>query len=190
MKKKILAIAMMVFAVTGFSAMAKCPKADKCDKSDCTADSVCTYDGKQCDKAACRPNPFEGMTLTDAQKAQLGKLKAQRDSMRMARAKDFKAKRAAADSVKMADRRADRLEYLREVKEIVGPDQYVIFLENMVVNGQGGHDKAMRGQGGHHGKAKAKAGNSHHGKDKAGNCNHGKDKAKAGRHAHHGGDRH
>ena len=50
-----------------------------------------------------------------------------------------------------AERRASKKAYLEEVKAIIGPDQYVVFLENFYLNGgQGnGHGKAVRGQKGH-----------------------------------------
>ena len=49
------------------------------------------------------------------------------------------------DSARKADRQASRKAYLEEVKTIVGPDQYVLFLENMYVNQPGhGHDKAVK----------------------------------------------
>ena len=40
----------------------------------------------------------------------------------------------------MEARKNARKEYLEEVKAIIGPDQYIVFLENMYVNGGGNHN--------------------------------------------------
>ena len=44
---------------------------------------------------------------------------------------------------RMAARKAAKIQYLQDVKAIVGPEQYVVFLENFYVNGnnQGGKSK-------------------------------------------------
>ncbi len=75
-------------------------------------------------------NPFEGIELTGDQQAQLNLLRQSRMKERLANRQN---RTALADSV--MGRTANRREYLREVKEIIGPDQYTLFLENIVVNG-------------------------------------------------------
>lgn len=126
MKKKVLGIALLVmsvFATDGFAQTATQAKADsqKCEQT-CTRKDRC---------------PYEGLTLTDAQKSQLKELDTKRAEARKqakeAKKADKKALKAAGDST----RRAERLQYLRDVKAIVGPEQYVIFLENIAVNGGG-----------------------------------------------------
>lgn len=91
------------------------------------------------------PDLFTGMTLTDAQKTQLQELKAKRCSAKLDKMKARKAKRQHNDSTRMVDRRADRKQYLEEVKAIVGPDQYVIYLENVVLNTPDGHARHHQG---------------------------------------------
>lgn len=91
------------------------------------------------------PDLFTGMTLTDAQKTQLQELKAKRCAARLDKMKARKAKRQHNDSTRMTDRRADRKQYLEEVKAIVGPDQYVIYLENVVLNAPNGHSRHHQG---------------------------------------------
>ena len=108
MKKKILGFALVAMSFVGFTAMAQ-------TTPDPTAPRQENVREKKADKKERRQqvNPFEGMTLTDSQQAQLQQL----DSKRQ-------------------------------------PDQYVVFLENVYVNG-GGHQ---------HGKAsfrKGKDGKNH-----------------------------
>lgn len=131
-----------------------CVKADgkKCDKVDGKKGDKKKGDKKdrkgrrdgnlRANGAKQRPDMFAGLTLTDAQKSQLQALQDKRRDQ----VKERLANRPAKDSTLTAEqrkemraqkersRRDSQLEYLREVKEIIGPDQYVIFLENMVVN--------------------------------------------------------
>lgn len=128
----------------------------------CTAGKQCVKDGKKCDnKGKCdkrchrgvkalncrqgenmKRDMFAGINLTDTQKTQLEALKQrrqqQRDEMRANRpAKDSTLTREQRQALRVqreAKNREGRLEYLREVKEIIGPDNYVIFLENMIVD--------------------------------------------------------
>ncbi len=104
-------------------------------------------------------NPFDGLNLTEQQRKQLTDLRTQ-----------SKAKKAANDSTQRA-RRAEhaakaktmRADYLKSVKAILTPDQYVKFLENNYVNAGKGHKK------GYGGKAFAKDGRKHKGHAKGKN---------------------
>lgn len=90
-------------------------------------------------------NPFEGLTLSDTQKAQLQQLNAQRKADRQQMAQTRKDNKQRNDSARIAERRAAKKSYLEQVKAIIGPDQYVVFLENMYVNGGAqGHGKAFK----------------------------------------------
>lgn len=115
-----------------------------------------------------RQNPFEGLNLTEAQKTQLQQLDAKRKAerekkmeARKAEKEQMKAKKQNAqmdkkdlaarkaekqqnDSIRKAARVADMREYLVQVKEIIGPDNYVKFLENVYVSGGMKGDKAVR----------------------------------------------
>lgn len=117
-----------------------------------------------------RMSAFEGLNLTDAQKTKLQELDAKRQAERQqkmearkaqkeqqkankqngqADQKDLAARKAEKqqnDSVRKAERVADMKEYLVQVKEIIGPDNYVKFLENVYVQGGAQKGKAM-GQG-------------------------------------------
>lgn len=136
MKKKILSLAIIAMSVASFGATAQTKTTTSCDtkaKGACVAEE-CGNPGKQCRKAPC---PFDGLTLTDAQKSQLQQLNTSRREARKTEARDRKADKQRGDSARMAARRVDKQEYLKQVKSIVGPEQYVIFLENFYVNGGG-----------------------------------------------------
>lgn len=135
MKKKVLGLALVAMSLAAFSGMAQnttsttgtaCIEKTKCAKTD------------KCNRAA-KANPYDGLTLTDSQKAQLQQLDARTRSDRQQEARVRKEARQKNDSMRMADRKASRKSYLEQVKAIVGPDQYVVFLENMYVNGGGQH---------------------------------------------------
>lgn len=96
-----------------------------------------------------RPDLFKGITLTAEQQAQLEALRPQRpegkdncDSVKCTKGKDAgcdKAKTDKKDGTKQfrdGGRRgnpgAKKAEYVKKVKEILTPEQYVVFLENIV----------------------------------------------------------
>lgn len=101
---------------------------------------------------------FAGLTLTAEQRAQLDSLQSKRSisNIRINRPErdttltPEQRQEKWAKAVEAA--RAQQLSFLREVANIIGPDQYVVFLENMVVNqpqkalGQR-HAKKMKAQG-------------------------------------------
>lgn len=131
-----MAIAAMTLG--SFSAAAQTKKDDKknttCTEQQCPAD-------KQCDRPS-RPCPFEGMNLTDTQKQQLKQLQQDRPD------------KAARKQAKRESRQQERRAELAKIKAILTPEQYVTYLENLVVNGQKqqvnkgqrkpGNGKAMR----------------------------------------------
>ncbi len=105
--------------------------------------------GEACSPDGCCSGAFEGITLTPEQQTKLKELRTNNDNQLKSRAKASKdarkANRAQADSV----RRADRKNYLHSVKEILSPEQYVQFLENMAVNKPSG-PVAREPRGGRH----------------------------------------
>lgn len=152
MKKKVLGLALMAMALVGFNGMAQnnSQKNSQCSKSQ----TECTKGGKDMKKEArTMKNPYEGLTLTDAQKSKLAALDSKRMEARKAKmearkdeVKGQKSQMSDADrKARMEARKADKMEYLKEVKAIIGPDQYVVFLENFYVNGGGnqGQKKVM-----------------------------------------------
>lgn len=146
---------MMAMSLVGFNGMAQntaqCTKAQVENKACCQKGGNDRKGGKM--QLREKKNPYEGLTLTDAQKSKLAELDAKQQAKRQAameaRKSDSqkseatkaekknmtKAEKMAAKQAKMQARRSEKLEYLQEVKAIVGPEQYVVFLENMYVNG-------------------------------------------------------
>ncbi|MCM1021452.1 MAG: hypothetical protein NC343_04525 [Muribaculum sp.] len=115
-----------------------CPGTECCETTECVV-------GK---KGNCE-FLFEGITLSQAQKDKIATLKTQKkvDKQRVQKEnKQFKNDmRMRRDSVAKAQKK----EYLSDMKQILEPDQYVIFLENMVVNAPAGQRGSKVGMPGH-----------------------------------------
>ena len=146
--------------------LATCPVAPR----DCAVKP--TGASRDC-RRAC---PYEGLNLTADQKSRLAELDARiANSSKEAKAA-LKRDRNKVDSVKLQARKTLRKDYLDGVKAIIGPEQYVVFLENFFVNGgdrKGGKD--FRG-----GKEISKDKKQHARRDDGRKKNR-KDKATAGR---------
>lgn len=130
-------------------------------------------------------NPYEGLNLTDAQKSKLQQLDEKHSAERKAAAEAMKADKQRNDSAKAVARKNAKKEYLEEVKAIIGPDQYVVFLENFYINGNGGNHsgkaKMMAHRQGKDGKAKMQGNKQGKGKLSAqkGNKSNGKKELKS-----------
>lgn len=180
MKKKILGLALIAISLVSFGSMAQTTSNNGNNTTTTKENIKC----KKADKKKCRAqvNPFEGLNITDAQKAQLRQLNDKRKADRQQQDKIRKDNKQRNDSARMADRRAAKKAYLKEVKAIIGPEQYVMFLENMYVNGNGNrHDKAAFGKdkanksqahrNGKNGKADRKNHRGHHAANRAAKTN-------------------
>ncbi len=133
MKKKILGMAVMALLLSTFTVSARdvsCCR-DTCKVARCGQSEKCDKNRGCCDKEC---NLFEGLTLTDSQKAQLKQLTDNCNAVCSGQMRAARTGRCGADSVCRVERRAAKRKYLEDVKAIVGPDQYVTFLENVVVN--------------------------------------------------------
>ncbi len=154
MKKKFLGLAIVAMSLIAFNGMAQSTSGNNTAKQE---KAECKKDMKKGDRPA-KVNPFEGLNLTDAQKTKLQELDAKRAAAKAEKSKELKADKQKRDEAKLADRRAAKKQYLQDVKAIIGPEQYVIFLENMVVNGNGGKGQpgmAKNHKGMKNGKAQA-----------------------------------
>ncbi len=141
MKKKILSLTLIAMSLVAFTGMAQ----NKTDNNSPKKELVKGQKGDRKDMKADRPNPFEGINLTDAQKTKLQELNAKQKADRQQQAQARKDEKKRNDQAKATDRRASKKAYLEEVKAIIGPDNYVVFLENMYINGGGqGHGKAIK----------------------------------------------
>ncbi len=147
MKKKFLSLAIVALCGTAITLNAQKPAADNSDKQQCAKDKKeCRHD-KKMDKKGC-PNPFEGITLTQEQQAKLDQLNQSRKADRQQRAQATKEQKKQAKEARRADRKAQKRDYLNNVKSILTPDQYVVFLENIVVEQAPGQHKMMRANDG------------------------------------------
>lgn len=153
MKKKIFSVALLAMSLFAVNSIAQTPstgsdtqienvKGKKCDKKCEKADK----DGKKADKKEKRAkmNPYEGLKLTDAQKTKLQQLDEKRLAQHKQNKEAEKAENQRNDSLKMEARKTAKKEYLNEVKAIIGPDQYVVFLENFYINGGNHVNKQMK----------------------------------------------
>lgn len=161
MKKKFLCLALVAMSFVTFSSMAQ-SSATTTGAAMNIKENVCANRADCKQKRACI-NLFEGIDLTEAQQAKLQELNTKQ---RAAREESFKARKDTKqrmDSSRMADRRASRKSYLEEVKAIIGPEQYVVFLENFYVNGGNNKPSFAKGK---HSRSHAFKGNQDSRKDK------------------------
>lgn len=149
MKK--LMIAMACIAMTASMAMAQ-TDAKKCDK-ECAKTEQCAKQkcnkpcDKACDKQKCnkpcdmqRACEFEGLNLTDAQKAQIKAIKDENRATRQAARQAKQAQKAEKRDARQNERKA----YLAKVKAVLTPEQYVKYLENAVTRADKGTKSDMR----------------------------------------------
>ncbi|MCM1051793.1 MAG: Spy/CpxP family protein refolding chaperone [Paenibacillus sp.] len=134
MKKKLFSIALAFACLAGPVAVsAQTPASTPQNKEQ----KACCKDGKQ----QKRPNPFDGLNLSEKQQSELKALAESRraemkknDADRKARKAEDKAKKQQAKADKMQARK----DYLAKIKGILTPEQYVQFLENSFLNDRGG----------------------------------------------------
>jgi len=117
MKKTVLALAIAAAAICGISASAQSTGAQQ----QCAGGTEYTMRGNR------HADPFAGITLTEQQKAALEALKPAQCCPDSAN--------AAMKSRIRDNRKQGRREYINHVKNILTPEQYVTFLENLVIEG-------------------------------------------------------
>lgn len=129
------------------------------------------------DKACC--NPYEGLNLTTQQKEKLNKittpaqsLKENRDKQRADRDK-VRVERKKQATAQRENRKNLRANYLKEVRTVLTPEQYVQFLENNYVNAGSFKAKNMA-KGKKHGNRTAGKGHKNSRDCKKDNCNQNK----------------
>ena len=122
MKKKIFGIALLAISFVTFTSAAQ----DKTENKSQTSGSK--TEKPRGNKKAVRDavNPFEGLTLTDAQQSKLKEVTDKQKAQRTEKKKEAGKQREQARQ----ERKTKRSAYLKEVKAILTPEQYVTFLEN------------------------------------------------------------
>lgn len=139
MNKKIFGLALLAISMVSFSGMAQSTSSLPAPGAQQE-----TVKGKKADKAGKKQrkgnfNPFEGINLSDSQKSQLEALKTQRQADKAAKkasGKEQNNTQAKADKQKnreerMAARQAAKQQRQEQVKSILTPEQYDIYLKNM-----------------------------------------------------------
>lgn len=134
MKKLMIALA-AVAMTCGLSARAQDNKNAICDNSQCKV--------QQCDqRGACA---FDNLNLTDTQKGKIKALHEKRVADRQAR----REANAKAKAEKKDQKRTTRVEakkaYLKDIKSILTPEQYTLFLENSFVNNAPKGPRGLKG---------------------------------------------
>ena len=140
MRKTILALAFVLGAMGTVSVFAADDNNNlQTDKKECVKNRNCERGGRRCFK------PFEGITLTQEQQTKLDALKAEKCPRVSDCKKDDCKKECKADKQNCqandrnckggkCDFKNGKRDYLNKVKGVLTPEQYVIFLENIVVN--------------------------------------------------------
>lgn len=153
MKKKFSTIALALIAAAGIGVMAQnntcapdcCKKGpkDNCDKKELPCMNRAKADSLEATVL------FDGIQLTNDQKAKISQLRADKAKARMEARKIEKEARADVGKGRMEARKAEVKADLEKMKQILTPEQYVQYLENMVTSGprRGGMDA----KGPHHG---------------------------------------
>lgn len=134
MKKMILAaiVALSALGATTISAqnvgssakVLNAPKTERCENKG----------------ACCDDKAFEGINLTDAQKAQIKQIQADCEKQCKAAKEEKKAAAQAAKENKKQKAAENRRAYLAKIKNVLTPEQYTLFLENAFVNNGGRPD--------------------------------------------------
>lgn len=134
MKKLFLSAVVVAASLFGMTALAQTPQTT--GNGDKTK-SECPYKKGEGKKDGCRQQKcdasakcFEGITLSDTQKDQIKALCEKRGQQAQQRREDRAAKAKQGDSIRMAQKRQN----LNDMKAILTPEQYVVYLENIVVS--------------------------------------------------------
>lgn len=162
MKKKILSLALAAMALISLNAAAQQPQncspnncgQQYCAQQPCTPQQNCNQPGcnpqncapgKQCAVKPQGPDFFAGINLTADQKTKLEAISTPCQVMAVAQ------KNGAERNFNHRDYlRTVRADYLKQVRNVLTPDQYVQFLENFYVSSPGAGARPDKAR--HHGK--------------------------------------
>lgn len=141
-----MTVAIALSALIAMPAMAKNPNNNTTQERTTTCTRADNSQRGDNDRRGQRPNPFAGMELTAEQQTALQDLNQSRQQQRRQRVQSDSTARAQRKEAGQQSRR----DYLNQVKGILTPDQYVVFLENIVVEQpmQGRHARMQQGRQG------------------------------------------
>ncbi len=137
MKKKILTLAIALVAAAGIGTMAQNHNTDcakKGHKGNCDKKELPCMNRAQADSLEATVL-FDGIQLTADQKAKINELRADKAKARAEARKVEKEARAEMGKNRMDARKAEAKADLEKMKQILTPEQYVVYLENMVTAG-------------------------------------------------------
>lgn len=130
MRKKFVGLAIIAISLFTFNGMAQTTSAPS------TGVNTEIKKSRECDRTDnCFNKAFEGLNLTTDQKEKLQQLNTKIKADRKAKATERKESKHRNDSLCKAERCEAKKSYLEEVKAILGPEKYVMFLENSYING-------------------------------------------------------
>lgn len=140
MKKQVLSfivLGMSLFSLTASAQHRLNGERNRAQKptTECCENPGCRNNDGTCSPMECCP-AFEGLNLTQEQQTKLKALCEKSETQRQEKTKANKEARKERRVQSDSERRAEQRNYLTEVKEILTPQQYVQFLENMVINGR------------------------------------------------------
>lgn len=155
MKKAILGLAFLTIASVSFSASAQQKTSTQCANTECTLQRECKgikncpaqkgcclqqKNSRKCINAqACA---LEGLNLTDKQKGQIEALNKASVTSRQELSNKVKKSNSVTKNELKSQRKAIREQYIKDLGNILTPEQYVKFLQNYYVNNSG-HQKRM-----------------------------------------------
>lgn len=125
-------IAASIFTLSASAQQPACNQDKKCDAK-CRSEKKCDAQ-KKCAKAC---NPFEGLNLTEQQQTSLKAIPTPCEVMKAAKktARDNSNEAKNLEPGKRAQLvKTVRADYLKQVKQVLTPEQYTQFLENAFVN--------------------------------------------------------
>lgn len=149
-RQTILALTIAGLSLFSISAFAATPTPAVTDS---TAMSI-PLNGQFKVKKACRNNAFDGLNISAAQRACLDKTVTNRDSVLRTNMLRLNAQKKKMRRICDSTHSASRTLYLKEIKDILTPEQYMTFLENSYVDASTGGRAHMKSKASKASKAK------------------------------------
>lgn len=158
MKKTLMTVAVALSALVALPAAAQNPTNNS---NSANTAQTCQTPGNCARGNQNRPDPYKGINLTPEQRTALDGIETScRSERRQCCNRDARAERRQARREEAGQRRRN---YLDQVKGVLTPDQYVVFLENIVLSQPAsGHHRAGAGSQGMERRTRGRDANRHH----------------------------